>query len=342
MDNLKNLFTEALRALRENRAVMWVTVIASSGSTPRGAGAMMFVFDDGASLGTIGGGAVEYAAQKRAAELLIDGRSESVGYVLNKSDVANLGMICGGDVTVYFQFLDPNDETTTLFDYIVKALDRNENAWLVRRFRAEKVTGTGVYDDKGLHFTDCISENALLPLLTANTVLIQGETGYYIEPLTRAGRVYVFGGGHVAQELVPLLSHLGFRVTLYEDREQFADRRIFPDAEEIILAGFEDISARVNITAEDYVVIMTRGHQMDLELLEQTIRTPACYIGCIGSSKKVAATKEKLAKVGITAGDFARVNTPIGIKIAAQTPAEIAVSIAGEMIERRASRRVEK
>ncbi|MBR6811791.1 MAG: XdhC family protein, partial [Oscillospiraceae bacterium] len=331
MSDMKTLFCEASRELHEGRSLMYVSVVASSGSTPRGAGAMMMVFSDGKSIGTIGGGAVEYAAQKRAVELLELGRSESVGYVLNKSDVANLGMICGGDVTVYFQYLSPEkDGVCRHIDYICAAFDKNDDAWLVRRTENAEVTGMGVYDSEGLHFTDCISLDELKPLLTPNTVLVQGDIGYYIEPLTRTGMVYVFGGGHVAQELVPVIAHLGFRVTVYEDRPEFASKELFPDAEKIVLAGFDKIGENVTITDRDYVVIMTRGHQMDFELLDQTLRTPAYYIGCIGSSKKIAATKEKLAKLGITSENFARVATPIGITIGAKTPAEIAISIAAQ------------
>ena len=337
MSDMKQLFCEASAELHEGRCLMYVSVVASSGSTPRGAGAMMMVFSSGKSLGTIGGGAVEYAAQKRSLELLKEGRSESVGYVLNKNDVANLGMICGGDVTVYFQYLSPEKEgVVELIDYIAASFDKNDDAWLVRRIENAEVTAMGVYDSEGLHFTDCLSEDELKPMLTPNTVLIQGEPGYYVEPLTRTGMVYVFGGGHVAQELVPVISHLGFRVTVYEDRPEFAAKELFPTAEKIVLAPFDKINENVTITERDYVVIMTRGHQMDFELLDQTLRTPAYYIGCIGSSKKIATTKEKLAKLGITSENFARVATPIGITIGAKTPAEIAISIAAQLIERRA------
>ncbi len=340
MDDLKKLYIAALQSLQQRRPAMCVTVIASSGSTPRGAGAMMIVFNDGTSIGTIGGGAVEYAAQNRSALLLKDGRSESVGYVLNKSDVANLGMICGGDVTVYFQYLNPADQKTVdLLEFIVAALEKNEDTWLIRRFEDEKVTGMGIYDSTGLHFLDGLTKEELQPHLSCNTVLLQGRTGYYIEPLSTVGRVYVFGGGHVAQELVPVIAHLGFRVTLYEDRPQFATKELFPSAEKIILANFLETARHIEITKNDYVVIMTRGHQMDYELLAQTLKTPACYIGCIGSSKKIEATKEKLAKIGIGAEAFARVSTPIGLQIAAQTPAEIAISIAAQMIKHRALQR---
>jgi xanthine dehydrogenase accessory factor len=165
-----------------------------------------------------------------------------------------------------------------------------------------------------------------------------GDVQYYTEPLTRAGRVYVFGGGHVAQELVPVLSHIGFSVVVYEDRENFARPELFPGASDIVMNDFAGISDKVTIGADDYVVIMTRGHQMDFEVLEQTLRTHARYVGCIGSAKKLEATKRRLVDAGIAETAFERLYSPIGLKIKAETPAEIAISIAAEMIMFRASR----
>ncbi|MCI9068987.1 MAG: XdhC family protein, partial [Lachnospiraceae bacterium] len=94
-----------IKTLERGEALIWVSILASSGSTPRGAGARMLVFADGHSEGTIGGGAVEYAAQKQAKKLLEEKNSGAVGYSLKKDDVAGLGMVCGGDVKVYFQYL---------------------------------------------------------------------------------------------------------------------------------------------------------------------------------------------------------------------------------------------
>lgn len=340
MSSLKDIFSAAAESLRQGDPVLYVSVIASSGSTPRGEGAAMMVFPNGESIGTIGGGAVEFAAQKKAAVLLADKRSECACYILDRNEVEDLGMICGGDVTVYFQYLDPADKNNyEMMDYCSTAFNRYGSTWLVRRIQNEQVSGMGVYDSKGLHFTDCISEELLRKHLSSRTELIKGDVEYYIEPITFAGRVYVFGGGHVGQQLVPVLAHIGFSVTLYEDREKFADPELFPDASEIILGDFSKIDEKVKITEDDYVVIMTRGHQMDYELLAQTLLTPAYYIGCIGSRSKIAATKKRLADVGIDEEMFARVNTPIGLSIGAQTPEEIAISIAAEMIQKRAQKR---
>jgi len=335
---LKTLLDSIITALNAKQPVVLVSVIASSGSTPRGAGAMMAVFKSGAAAGTIGGGAVEYEASVQALQMFDTKQSRIASYTLDKSDVADLGMICGGDVTVFYEYLDPNsDRTLSLFKHMRSAFDRNENTWLIRLFENGLPLETALYDDEGLHFAEQIEEVEAVPLLGNAPELTEGARQYYTEPLVRAGRVYVFGGGHVAQELVPVLARVGFTVVVYEDRENFAKAELFPDAADIILHDFTEISERIVVSGTDYVVIMTRGHQKDYEVLEQMLRTPACYVGCIGSAKKLAATKQRLTDAGVSEAAFEKLYSPIGLKIKAETPAEIAVSVAAEMILLRAS-----
>ena len=317
--------------------VVLVSVIASSGSTPRGAGALMAVFRDGTSSGTIGGGAVEYEAQKHAAGLFDAKSSHIASYTLSKNDVADLGMICGGEVTVLYEYIGCfENRQYDMIKYMRGALDRNENTWLIRRIERDKPPETTLYDSKGLHFAVLSREEEITPLLGNAPAFSHGDIQYYAEPLSRSGRVYVFGGGHVAQELVPVLNRIGFPVTVYEDRENFARIELFPDADYIIRGEFTEISELISVGEPDFVIIMTRGHQNDYEVLEQMLRTPARYVGCIGSSKKLAAVKQRLLEAGIPETAFARLRSPIGLRIKAETPAEIAVSIAAEMIQFRA------
>ena len=330
---MKKLVDSIIARLAENQPVVVVGVIASSGSTPRGAGAMMAVFTDGGSVGTIGGGAVEFEAQKQAALMFESKNTRIASYTLTKFDVADLGMICGGDVTLFYEYFDPADKRgLDLFGHIRAALDKNENAWLIRRIESGKPSETAIFDSGGLRCANLITEDEVLPLLSNAPKLSEGEPLYYVEPLARAGRVYVFGGGHVAQELTPLLSHVGFSVVVYEDRENFARAELFPDAADIVFNDFAKISDRVTVGETDYAVIMTRGHQNDYEVLDQMLRTRAPYVGCIGSAGKIEAIKRRLIGAGIPEAAFERLHSPIGLKIKAETPAEIAVSVAAEMI----------
>lgn len=332
----QELLQSIIQTLEEQKTLMIVCVLASSGSTPRGSGATMLVFEDGHTEGTIGGGAVEHAAELHARELLQNRLSDTVGYCLNKNDVADLGMICGGDVTVYFQYLH-GQEQLPLFSCLKDACGRNRRSWLIRKIENRTVTSMGIYDREGLHFGDGIDVDSLQKLIRPGAVYLKGEPSYYAEPIAESGFVYVFGGGHVSKELVPMLAHVHFPVIVFEDREAFADPALFPGAHQVILGDFKNIEASVTLTEEDYVVIMTRGHQADFEVLAQCLKYPLSYIGCIGSRSKIAATRQRLIGLGYPENCYDRVHSPIGIDIKGETPEEIAVSITAELILHRAS-----
>ncbi len=332
---MKQRIETMIRTLEQHQPLILVSILASSGSTPRGAGAMMLVFGDGHAEGTIGGGAVEYAAQQHARKLLEQKTSDTVGYSLKKDDVANLGMVCGGDVKVFFQYLEGEKELPLLYR-LKKACDSGQDAWLIRRFEGHKVTAMVICDKEGLSFGEDIREEEIRDLLKPGAVYREGEPSWYAEPVSQAGRVYVFGGGHVSSELVPVLAHVGFSVVVYEDRDEFAAPERFPGAVGTVLGDFQKIDEKITLTEQDYVVIMTRGHQADFDVLAQVLKQPLAYIGCIGSRKKIAVTKERLTALGYPENIYDRVHSPIGLSIGAETPAEIAVSIAGEMIQCRA------
>ncbi|MEG0369039.1 MAG: XdhC/CoxI family protein [Hungatella sp.] len=338
---MKELFEEIKRLLDRGENLVLATIIADHGSAPRGAGARMIVKMDGSMMGTIGGGAVEHQAGQLAMEVLREKQSYSKGFRLTSEQVAGLGMICGGSVVVYFQYVDAGNKAFLhLCDRILEACDRDEDSWLVTDITKETIWTMGLYSEHdgwiGMEETAWRSDPALLSN-QAVTVTLQDQT-YYSEPLVRSGKVYVFGGGHVAQELVPVLAHLGFPCVVYDDREEFANQTVFPLAERTIHADFEPISDHICIHENDYLVIMTRGHQYDYLLQKQALETPASYIGVMGSRNKKKIIFEKLRADGYAQEDIARFHTPIGLAISAKTPAEIAISIAAELISARAAR----
>jgi len=169
-----------------------------------------------------------------------------------------------------------------------------------------------------------------------------GESGLIEEiekELASCGFVYIFGGGHIAQELVPLLNHLDFRCVVFDDREEFTSHELFPGAERIIFGDFEHIEKSVTLTERDFAVIVTRGHEWDCEAWAFALDSPAAYIGVIGSKTKHEFVKARLRERGFDTAAIgaSRVHAPIGINIKSETPAEIAVSIAAELISSRAN-----
>lgn len=333
---MRNLFERLRRTLDSGGDAVLVTVVASSGSTPRGAGARMLVTDEGRVCGTIGGGAVEYRAQQLAGDVLAAKSSRMERFVFRKNEVQDLGMVCGGDVTVYFHYLSAQNSDLAAVAQAAEALfAAGEPCWLV----------TGLFPGGGLSLYGArrglIGPDVPAPVLDeAGAAPRQVEadgTLWYIEPLLRGGVVYIFGGGHVAQALVPALTAVDFRCHIIEDREEFCRPGLFPGVERTHLLQPRDFERALPIGAEDYVCIMTRGHKDDMECEAFALRTPARYIGVIGSRKKTAAVNAQLRERGFTDDDLKRVTTPIGLSIGAQTPAEIAVSIAAQLIQVRAA-----
>ena len=319
---MKAMTQAMIRRIREGERVVLCTILASSGSSPRGAGARMAVFQDGSTMGTVGGGQVEFLAAQEAMEVMESGNTLIRSFDLAPAQVASIGMICGGKVTIYYQLLTET-ELPTLLD-MERALSTDENAWLyllIREGRVESfriVSGEEAQQDPE-HYC-------------SKAVLVQGEPLEYYEPIMRAGRVFIFGGGHVGQALVPILAGVDFRVTVYDKRKELATKEHFPSAEEVIFGDYEHIFDKVTLKPSDYVVIMTPGHESDYALLEQVLRYETTYVGCIGSRHKIAKTQALLREAGISEERIKSVHSPIGLPIGAQTPAEIAICIAAEMI----------
>ena len=321
---MKQLTEKMIRAIEAGEKVVLCTIIASSGSSPRGAGTRMAVFQDGSTCGTVGGGKVEMIAAREAMEIFQTGKTAVRAFGLAPEQVNSIGMVCGGNVTIYYQLLT-TAELPKLYA-MRTALSQNANSWLYLRIREGSVEAFEILD------ADAAASDP--ELFCARAVLRKGEPLVYAEPLMRAGRVYLFGGGHVGQALVPVLASVDFRVTVYDNRKELVNGNFFPQAEEVIYGNYKQIS--VTLTENDYVVIMTPGHQGDFDVLKQVLRHKLRYVGCIGSRHKIARAQELLRQAGISEEVIASVHAPIGLPILAQTPAEIAISIAAEMIRCRA------
>ena len=184
---MRELFEKLKKHLEQGEAAVLVTVIASSGSTPRGAGSRMLVDKDGLVCGTIGGGAVEYKAMGIAKEALEKKSSYTHGFTLTRNQVADIGMVCGGDVTVYFQYVDPEDRTFRAFlEQILEALSRDEDSWLLLDITDETCWKMGLYrrgEALGMDLPEEMDKSFGVKALQREA----GGRKYYVEPLVQAG-----------------------------------------------------------------------------------------------------------------------------------------------------------
>ena len=218
---MKNMLNIIKSRLTSGEDLVLVTVIASSGATPRGAGARMLVGKEGRICGTIGGGTVEYRSEQIAARVLEEQTSLGHDFTLTKDDVQNLGMICGGACSVFFHHIPAGDEHTIVLCEKAEAQFRQGSAlWLLTCLGENG--RMGLYAPELGYWGMDVSE----PLPLSRHPERIGEI--FAEQIHAPGRVYVFGGGHVAQELVPVLSHVGFRCVVMMTGRNLPDPNCSP------------------------------------------------------------------------------------------------------------------
>ena len=364
------IWSEALKTLEHRQPFALATVVNVRGSTPREVGAKMIVRDDG-QFGTIGGGCGE-AEVFRKARLLLNDRS---GARLTEVDLTGdfdqeeIGS-CGGIMDVFIDHWSPQADLD-IARRLADSVERSSSLALITLIdpgtRSEVEPGAKVLFDPSHPCTPGVlgglSEEALATLTErtagAFPALLEvdghgqvrpvvriertGAPRVFVDPITSAQRLIIAGAGHIAVPLAALGSMLGFHVTVIDDRASFANRERFPSADRIIVRPFDSAIKSLNLDRHSYVVSVTRGHSFD-ELvvrtaLEQQRHLPrnqaGCFIGMIGSRRRVRAMLEHLQQDGFDPALLDEMHAPLGLDIGAETPEEIAVSIMAEIIRER-------
>ena len=316
---MKDLMVKLKEQAVQGNDCYLIALIESEGSTPRSSGAYMLVNKNGWVAGTVGGGGMEYAAVLEAQKKLQEGEARSFQKRFDLTTAA--GMACGGYCSLQFCYLPAQKETEILAEYVLYKLEGRYPWWLLLPMGE----GSILVED-------------FLPLKKHQGFYDLDGKEYYAEQYNYDGRVFVFGAGHVARELVPLLSHLGFKCVVLDDREEFADPAVFPTAHKVLQVDYTKLEGIVKPNCKDYAVVMTRGHVHDANCERFLLTTPVPYIGVMGSKNKAKLARETLLAEGYTEAQLARITTPIGLDIGSETPAEIAVSIAAQLIQVRAQR----
>jgi xanthine dehydrogenase accessory factor len=309
-----DVFTHALRALDAGRGVAIACVIGAHGSTPRHLGARMAVTADGEQWGTVGGGRIEQLVVAAAREVA----AGAAPRVVRQHLVRDLAMCCGGSMEVV---VTPAAGSRAAIEALVAAGGRSP------RILATPLDGSpfelrapGPGDPRPHH-----------PVISG---------GVLVERLGAAERAILLGLGHVARHVGPLLAGLGFRVIVCDDGETGATDAAVPWASELIESfDVAEIERRVGgFTVDDFVLIVTRDHAIDLRLLEQLfVHDELGYLGMIGSRGKVGRFRKRLEVRELLDGElgtarWARLRAPVGLNVGAETPDEIAVAIAAELI----------
>ncbi len=326
-----NVYQVIENFLQRKKRGMIATIITRAGSAPRDVGAKMFIDEDGKVCGTVGGGTMEHDICRKALSSMKKEVPEVLHFRMNAREVASSGMICGGDVDVLLEPVLKKYET--LYNRLEYLERSGKRGILITRFNENNFTKTLIEDNMTIN-GDNISDSerdTFLQYLRESKYFVADNM--VIEPLLTAVKLYIFGAGHVSQYIAKIAKMIDFSVTVIDDREEFACKERFPDADEIIVEDFLKSFERLAFTGKEFVVIVTRGHQHDASVLSETLKKQTRYVGMIGSKRKVKMIFDHMRKAGFDEKIINTVHAPIGLSINAETPQEIAVSIIAELIK---------
>ncbi|OPY62817.1 MAG: putative xanthine dehydrogenase subunit A [Pelotomaculum sp. PtaU1.Bin065] len=344
----------SLREAGEDAAL--ATVIRVTGSTPRNAGAKMLVLKDGRVYGTIGGGCGEAEVKREALDVLNLKVSKKHRLDLTNDVAAGEGMVCGGTMEVFIDFLscEDNESRLVLLAYLA-SLQKKEPLLLVtitdidegkKQLLGRKMAFLPADNEAGELGALEITEQARIlagqfrtarePVLITLTAEATQNKIEKLELLFEQGivtpQILILGGGHIAGPLVKMAAILGYNTTVVDDRPSFANMARFPEAGQVICTGFEYYLKTLETGDDTFIVIITRGHTHDLGCLREVINKPVAYIGMIGSRRKIMGVMTQLESEGISIERLKEVFAPIGLDIGAETPEEIALSILAEIV----------
>jgi xanthine dehydrogenase accessory factor len=333
------IFERICEVLASDKEAVLATIISAAGSTPAPNQSKMLIRTQAnfVSIGTVGGGCLDQNIVLTLNDGEFAGNARICTYHLDDDD-GDTGLTCGGTVHVLVERIDAAMEP--IFRKVIECYSSGEASFLLTGLtpvphkslldrsgniiEGQSQTGDHIRALHGL-----IAQSA--GLTGPQKVQLGGEE-YILEYIEAPTRVIIFGGGHVGKVTSRCAVLAGFSVTIVDDRQQYANKDRFPEADKICCDSFEDAIQSLHITGNDYIVIVTRGHKYDELILEKILPLQPKYIGMIGSKRKVKLCYDKLVARGASRELLEKVHAPIGLAIAAETVEEIGVSIVAELI----------
>ena len=349
---MPSLYTRMAELMAAGRRFAVATVVRTLGSTPQVVGAKLVVTDreDDRPFGTLGGGCVEADAILAAREVLASGERSLRSYRLSEDLAWNTGLVCGGTMWI---LVEPDASAMApsparRVEEAVRAAAGHEPMAFLTGLRrdGQRTDFTGrvvVRADGGVEGTlgdEAIDRQASqigveqMRHGTARLVSLSETADVLVEPVTGPPTLIVAGGGHVARAIARQAALLDYRVTVLEDRPEFADPARF-DGATVIAGDVPSTIPTLDYGWQTYLVIATRGHKLDADCVAAAVRTPVRYIGVLGSRRKTAMIEAMLRETAVAAERIAAIHAPVGLDLGGRTPAEIALSVMAEITRER-------
>ena len=320
------------------------SVVATKGSSPQKAGALMLVYADGHQTGTLGGGCVEAEVKQEALKILASNQMEGPtfrSFTLDDDYGWDDGLICGGRMDMLIEPLE-DKSILSYFRYLLDYLEKGEGCTEAivtdsDNFLHVPVAGSRLLFDRQGNLIASYPEGLSIESGTEGLSVVKNrrpwaKQGIAYLPILPRCRLLIVGGGHVGLAVAELANQADFDIWIVDDRKMYANADRFPMAQRVVTGSIDEALGSIEITSNTFCLIVTRGHAHDEEALFHLADRGARYVGMIGSKRKVRLIFDDLLAAGINADALDKVHAPVGINIGSQTVAEIAVSIVSELI----------
>lgn len=313
--NEKEFWQESLKYIQEYDKALLLTVAESSNSSPGRTGFKMLLCSNGVTKGTIGGGIMEKQLIDYGKELLNGNESVPIKRLQHspKTDLEQSGLICGGYQTVLFSLL--TNKQVESINAILENINERKNGLLkIQHGEFNYIrTAEGGNDIEFKYESD--------------------EEYCFSEKIGFIDTAYVIGGGHVGLAVSRIMKSIGFHVVVFDHRKEIFTMDQNKYADEKIISEYSKIKEHIAEGNKSYVIIVTPAHFGDKAALGSVLDMKLKYLGMMGSKRKIKTVFNNLVKEGVARKQLEKVHTPIGLEIAAETPEEIAISIAAEIIK---------
>ena len=304
------------------------TVVAIERSAPRDPGAALAVSERGEVAGSVTGGCVEPAVYQEAQEVLGGGEPRLRTYGIPDEDAFEVGLPCGGTVRIFVGLLEPATVAG-----LTDAVRAERPVALVLPVSGAEANAARIVAGYG-PAADEVARRAQELLAHGRTGMIDAEgEEVFVSSFVPRPNMYVFGAVDHAAALAEVGRFLGYRVTVCDARARFVTRERFPDVDELVVEWPDAFLQRASVDERTAICVLTHDHKFDVPLLKVALRTPAAYIGAMGSRRTTDDRAERLRAEGVTDEELSRLHAPIGLRIGARTPEEVAVSIAAELVQ---------
>ena len=325
---MRDVLDALVRWASAGRRVATATVVSTERSAPRDPGAVLAVSEDGEVVGSVTGGCVEPAVFEEAREVLAGGAARLRTYGIADEEAFEVGLPCGGTVHIFVDSLE-----RSLAERLARAISEERPV-----ARVVPVSGPSVGEER-LVFADETPDDEVGRI--AQELLAVGETALlevddeqvFVDSFAPRPSMYVFGAVDHASAVAEMGAFLGYRVTVCDARARFVTHERFPAVDELVVDWPDRFLAQAPVDERTAICVLTHDHKFDVPLLKVALATNAAYIGAMGSRRTTEERAELLRAEGVGDEELARVHAPIGLRIGARTPQEVAVAIAAELIE---------